>query len=407
MSSSSVVHNTPLDFEQGYPLYSQEFADNPYTVYDRMRQRYGSLVPVELAEGVPATMVIGYRTAVGIMHDPAHFPVDARTWQQKLPADHELRAMMEWRPNALRTDGEEHQRYRAANRDAINAIDINELCDRIELLAVELVKEIWAGDEDPRITPVDLLSRYLYPLVSQILGSMLEFDADTAEKVRVGMAALFDAGSDAGDGNALLMGALFEHIERKRQCPGTGITTSLLFHQAELNFEEVAHQLATLYGAVSEPLVHLSANGLLLMLTDDRFGGGLLGGSLSTRDALDMVLFDNPPMAQFCFSYPRRSILLEDTWLPAHQPVVISLAACNADPAIRAADLTGNRSHLGFGLGPHACPAQGHALAIAGACVDQLLDVVPDIRLAENSEQLQWRPGPFNRALQALPVYFQ
>ncbi|MEV5839686.1 cytochrome P450, partial [Nocardia sp. NPDC052112] len=41
------------------PLYSPEFAANPHRVYDEMRRQYGSLAPVELAPGVPATLVVG------------------------------------------------------------------------------------------------------------------------------------------------------------------------------------------------------------------------------------------------------------------------------------------------------------------------------------------------------------
>ena len=55
------------------------------------------------------------------------------------------------------------------------------------------------------------------------------------------------------------------------------------------------------------------------MLTDERFAGNLLGGSLSTRDALDEVLYTDPPMANFCMTYPRQPILVDDAWLPAHR----------------------------------------------------------------------------------------
>ncbi|MGY2062489.1 cytochrome P450, partial [Nocardia gipuzkoensis] len=38
--------------------------------------------------------------------------------------------------------------------------------------------------------------------------------------------------------------------------------------------------------------------------------------------------------------------------------------------------------------------------------IDQLLDALPEIRLAVPGPALQWRPGPFHRALAALPVVF-
>ena len=38
--------------------------------------------------------------------------------------------------------------------------------------------------------------------------------------------------------------------------------------------------------------------------------------------------------------------------------------------------------------------------------IDQLLDALPEMRLAVPVDGLTWRPGPFHRALVALPVTF-
>jgi cytochrome P450 len=147
------------------------------------------------------------------------------------------------------------------------------------------------------------------------------------------------------------------------------------------------------------------------MLTDDRFAGGLLGGGLSIQDAVEEVLFENTPLQNFCASYPRQPQLIEDTWLPAHQPVLISMAACNLDPAITATDTSetdrwGNRSHLSWGVGAHACPARHIAGIIVHRAIAQLLDTLADLRLAVDARELVWRPGPFHRALNTLPVRF-
>ncbi|WP_369690729.1 hypothetical protein [Nocardia crassostreae] len=164
----------------------------------------------------------------------------------------------------------------------------------------------------------------------------------------------------------------------------------------------------TLHGGGSEPQVHLISNTLLLMMTDERFAGDLLGGSLSTRDALDEVLFSNPPLANYCVTYPRQPTLIDDVWLPAHQPVVISMAGCNADPAIQAGRgaRSGNRSHLAWSLGPHQCPARQLGYQVAQDAIDYLLDALPQLQMAVPTTDLVWRPGPFHRALQSLPVTF-
>jgi cytochrome P450 len=128
------------------------------------------------------------------------------------------------------------------------------------------------------------------------------------------------------------------------------------------------------------------------------------------RDALDTVLYTDPPMANYCISYPPYPIDVEGVLLPAHQPVVISMAACNNDPAVTgglgAGALTGNRAHLSWSIGPHTCPARTHAYLIAETAIACLLDALPEIDLACPVSDLVWRPGPFHRALEALPVRF-
>ncbi len=200
--------------------------------------------------------------------------------------------------------------------------------------------------------------------------------------------------------------ALLELIIEKRADPGDDVASRLVHHSAELDDEEALFNLSTIYGAGVEPQQNLIVNTLLLLMTDERFGGSMLGGSLATRDALDEVLFNDPPLANFCTTYPRQPTLVDDTWLPANQPVLISLAACNNDPAIRGGDFAGNRSHLAWSIGPHACPARSPAYVVVEAAIDLLLDALPEMELAVPVEELVWRPGPFHRALAALPVVF-
>ncbi|WP_067462109.1 cytochrome P450 [Nocardia amamiensis] len=399
-SSGRAPHGSPIDNDgPRIPLYAPEFATDPHGAYREMRERYGSFVPVELAPGVPATLVIGYYTAVRILNDPDHFPADPRTWQQGIPPDCPVLPMMEWRPNALRNASAEHARYRQINVAGLGKVDQYRLHDTVAEIAIPLINSFCADGS------ADVVRQYAFPLSFAVLNALLGCPAGIAQRAASGMAAIFE-GIDAERGNKMLIDALLELTLLKRAEPGDDVTTRMLQHPASQSDTEIVHQLGTLYGAGIEPQQNLIVNTLLLILTDERFGGVVLGGSLSTRDALDEVLFNDPPMANFCFSFPKQPILIEDVWLPAHQPVVISIAACNTDPAISTDQYAGNRAHLSFGGGPHACPADSLAYLIAQDAIDQLLDALPEIRLAVPPSELAWRPGPFHRALTALPVVF-
>ncbi|MFC9438036.1 cytochrome P450 [Nocardia sp. NPDC057030] len=398
--SCPVQHGSPIDTDgPRVSLYSEEFAADPHVAYREMRRQYGSLVPVSLAPDVPATLVIGYHTALRILNDPEHFPADPRTWQKGVPGECPILPMLEWRPNALRSAGLDHSKYRQANVAAIAEVDLHSLHATVERIAIPLINAFCQDGA------ADLISQYAFPLTFAVLNAMLGCSPEIGQQVATGMAAIFE-GVNADKGNAMLTDALFELVNTKRKEPGDDITSRLLAHPAKLDDVEMIHQLVTLYGAGIEPQQNLIINTLLLMLTDDRFAGNVLGGSLSTRDALDEVLFTDPPMANYCVSYPRQPILIDGVWLPAHQPVVISMSGCNNDPTISVGEYVDNRSHLAWSVGPHACPARSMAYLIVQDAIDQLLDALPELGLAVAPGELSWRPGPFHRALVSLPVVF-
>lgn len=382
-----------------FPMYAPEFAADPHAAYQYMREQYGSLAPVYLDPDVPATLVIGYHTAVRILHDPEHFPADPRMWQQTVPARCPILPMMEYRPNALRSAGTAHTRYRAANVDALDNVRQHALHSTVQQAALPLINQICVTGQ------ADLLAQYAHPLTFQVLNAILGCPPEIGQRVAAGMAAIFE-GVNAERGNAMLAQALTEVVELRRRHPGMDVATGLLMHHTRLDDREMLHQLVTLYGAGIEPLTNLIANTLRLMLSDDRFSGDVLRGSLSVRDALDELLFVDAPLANYCVSYPPVPVEVDGVVLPAHQPVVISMAACNNDPAIASDYRAGNRSHLTWSASPHVCPAQPLAYLIAQAAIEQILDALPEMELSVSVEQLIYRPGPFHRALAGLPVHF-
>ncbi|MEU6101716.1 cytochrome P450 [Streptomyces flaveolus] len=384
-------------------LYTAEFAADPHAAYRRMRRTHGPLVPVDLAPGVPATLVIGYYQARRILNDPLHFPADPRAWEKLIPASCPVRPMMEWRPNALRSGGAEHARYRGANTAAIGGVDQHGLRSLVERVASGAI------DDFRKQGAADLLSQYAFPIAFRVLSALLGCPDEIGVRIADGMAKIFDT-TNAEQGNQILGQAVADLVSLRRQHPGDDITSRLITHSARLSDEEMGHQLVTLYGAGIEPLTNLISNTVLKILTDEEFSADLHAGLSTVRDALDAVLYTDPPMANYCISYPPYPIDVDGVLLPADQPVVISMAAANNDPALTdgvpEGRHTGNRAHLAWSIGPHTCPARSHAYLIAETAVTHLLDALPETDLAVPVAELVWRPGPFHRALEALPVTF-
>ncbi|KUF16789.1 cytochrome P450 [Streptomyces silvensis] len=380
-------------------LYDAGFAADPHAAYERMRAEFGPFVPVDLVPGVPATLVIGYSQARRILNDPLRFPADPRVWEQSVPQSCPVRPMMESRPNALRSTGVAHTRYRSANTAAIDAVDQHRLRSLVEEVADATIAEFRAAQG------ADLLVQYAWPIAFRVLSALLGCPDEIGRRIADGMAKIFE-GVDAATGNEILSGAVADLVALRRRRPGDDITSRLLAHAADLDDVEMAHQLVTLYGAGIEPLTNLISNTVLKILIDDQFSGDLHAGGSSVREALDTVLYTDPPLANYCISYPPHPVDVDGFLLPAHQPVVISMAACNNDPALGEQRVASNRAHLSWSTGPHACPARPHAYLIAETAITHLLDALPEMDLATAPGELTWRPGPFHRALAALPVVF-
>lgn len=391
-----------------YPIYMPEFAADPHRVYRDMRARHDSLVPVDLAPGVPATLVIRHATAVKILHDEAHFQRDPRDWQVSVPVDSPILAMLGYLPAARFNTGQLHDRYRSASVFSIDGVNLNGLMPIIEDIGTGLINNFCQGGR------ADLMMDYAFPLVLELLNRICGCPDDIGREVAEGMGKRFDQNSkvEAAEGMKQLKNALMELIQLKRDQPGDDATTRLVQHPTNLDDHEVWAQLMSFYGAGFELQRNLIVNTLLMMLTDPRYHDGA-GRNLSTGPAIDEVLFNDPPMANFCATYPRQPVPLDGVWLPAHQPVIISLAACNNDPEIRDSELelpggshSGNRSHLAWSVGAHACPAKPLAYNATQIAIDWVLNALPDMQVAVPYQHLEWRPGPFSRGLIALPVVF-
>jgi cytochrome P450 len=384
--------------EGRYPLYGPELAEDPAAVYAELRAR-GPAVPIELVPGVPATLITRYEAALDVLRDPTTFRKDPRGWQETVPPDCPALPLMMYRPNCRHADGAAHSRLRLAVTDSLERVDPYALRGYVERSADTLI-----GRFDGKGTG-DLVADYARVLPLLVFNELFGCPAEIGDRLVQGMSGIFDT-VDAKRSNEIMRDAVLELVLLKRREPAQDVTSWLAAHPVELTDEEMMHQILTLLGAGTEPTQNLIVNGLRLLLSDDRFAGDLSGGNLQVEDAIDEVLWTEPPLANFAMTYPAHDVDYAGVRLPKDQPVVISLASANTDPALTTDHREGNRAHLAWSAGPHTCPAQGHARLIASAAIEKVLDALPEMELAVPASMLKWRPGPFHRALTSLPVNF-
>ncbi len=382
------------------PLYGEEFAADPDAVYAELRA-HGPAGPVDIAPGVEATLVTSHEAALRVLQNPGLFARDSRRWaalnEGRVPLDSPVLPMMFYRPNCLFTDGAEHLRLRKAVTESLARLNVNRLNRDVERIAHFLL------DQFSALGRADLMADYAKLLPLLLFNQLFGCPDDIGDRLTRSMSALFD-GLDVLQANEDLTGCLMELVALKRRQPGEDITSWLIQHPAGLRDEELKDQLVMLMGAGVEPERNLVASTLLVLLSGDASGRR---SGMRIEDALDSVLWNNPPIANYATHFPVQDVELGDVLLPANAPVVISFAAANTDPSLTdARESLSKGAHLAWGAGPHACPAKSPAQLIALTAIECLLNALPDVALTAPADSLAWRPGPFQRGLVALPVRF-
>ncbi|MDT0458515.1 cytochrome P450 [Streptomyces sp. DSM 41527] len=388
---------------QRTPLHGPEFAAAPEAFYEALRQ-HGPSAPVELAPGVEAELVTDYAAALHVLQNPDTFARDSRRWRAlnegRVPLDSPVLPMMMYRPNCLFSDGADHMRLRQSVTASLGRVDTHRLSRHVDRVAAYLISQFSSRGR------VDLVADYAQLLPLLVFNDLFGCPAEIGDRLVFGISGIFD-GVDAEKANEVLTEALLELVALKRRSPGEDITSWLMEHPSALSDEEMVHQLVTLIAAGTEPTQNIIASALRLLLTDEKYVGDQSAAGLLVDDAINDVLWNSPPIANYGVHYPVQDMELGGAKLPAGEPVVISFAAANTDPNLSTGrQMLSKRAHLAWGAGPHACPAKDPALLVSVLAIEKLLNTLPDIDLALPAESLTWRPGPFHRALEVLPARF-
>ncbi|MFF2806377.1 cytochrome P450 [Streptomyces sp. NPDC058000] len=388
-------------------LFGPEAVNDAPGFYERLRAKHGTVAPVLVDGDLPAWLVLGYRENLEVLRTPSRFSHDSRIWhcfkENQVAADSPLMPALAWQPVCLFMDGAEHERFRVALTESMARFDRRGIRRCVTRSANQLIDD-FVGEGQ-----ADLVSQFAEQLplrvVAQLLGMPDEEGADLVEATR----DLLKGSETAFQSNEYLVETLEQLVARKREAPGPDFTSWLMTHSAKLTDEEVVQHLRLVVIAANENTTNLTANTLRMMLTDPRFRASLAGGSMTLPDALEQMLWDEPPTAVAPARWATGDTELAGQSIRAGDMLLLGLAAGNADPVIRpdlSVPMQGNRSHLAFTGGPHECPGQEIGRAIIDTGIDVLLMRLPDIDLAVPESDLKWVSHWIARHLTALPVKF-
>lgn len=396
-----------LDADGIARLYGPEYESDAMGVFERLRKEHGPVAPVLLEGDLPAWLVLGYRENLHVARTPTPFSRDSRLWsawnEGSITPDSQLMPVVAWQPVCCFVDGEEHERLRAAVTDSIKRFDRRGIRRHVTRFANQLIDNFVAEGK------ADLVTQFAEPLPMLVMARLCGLSDEHGPRLVDASRDLIKGSATAQASNEYVVETLVQLVKRKREAPGHDLTSWLVEHPAGLSDDEVMQHLRVIMVAAHETTTNLMANTLRMVLTDRRFRASLAGGHMTLPDAVEQVLWDEPPFQTMPGRYAINDTQLAGQPIKAGDMVLLGLAAGNVDPAIRPdrdAPMHGNRSHLAFSGGPHECPGQDIGRAITDTAIDTLLATLPDIVLAVHEDELQWDSALLTRRLVKLPVEF-
>jgi cytochrome P450 len=389
------------------PLSATTSHPRPQQVYQRLRAEWGNVARVELAPGISGWLVLGYQEVLTAARQERVFSCDPRhwrPWRDKLVApDSGLGPLMFPRESAHFVDAGEHRRLRAPLDEGIARIDQRRLRRRVEAMSADIIAT-FAGEGR-----ADLLDSYASLISMLAVADLFGLDATRGRELRDAVIALIAADSVSQTAYEHLEDLLASAMRARRHAPPDDLTASFLSHPNLRTEQEVLQAMVVMIFASYGATTAWIAQALALMLTDSRFAGRLRGGRMGLDDALNEVLWRDPPMANMPARYAVTGTELGGQRIEGGDALILGLAAANNDPAVHAGEAgleLGNRAHLAWGAGSHACPAQVPARLITRAAVQSALHLLPDLRLTLPAAEVPMYPSPWARCPAALPVSF-
>lgn len=267
---------------------------------------------------------------------------------------------------------ERHEVFRAAYTPGLNA-------EEVDTIARPIARK--AADDVFAAGGADLTTEYFEQVAAVAGATLLGLGVGCAETLlRWGTALARDPAADtSGDADAI--------VDRLRRRPYDSLVARLV--HADTDPVPLLEHLAV---AVLEP--GWLAAWTLMALWGDR---EQLAAVRENRSLLGAAVYEALRWGGPVGTVTRRTtraVSLGGKEIPAGAALVVAVASANRDTTVfeypdRFDVHRKVRPHLGFGVGPHHCPAYPLVLALARTALDELFERMPDLRPVPG-----WCPAP-------------
>lgn len=399
------------------PLMTRDFDTRPALVYERLRQKYGPVAPVDVY-GVPAWLVLGYQEVLEVLRNESIWKRNFDHWRAlnegQVPADWPLMAGQTVRTIMFRDD----QQHRVA-RGALD-VALKPFQDPAQLPARQLKVAIthhadqlisFFAEGDSQTGWVDLCAQYSRPLPLMVVNRLLGFPEEVGDEVFMDAWRMVDASPDAQQALERILQRTTELAARKMVEPGDDLPSRMIAADPTLTAEQVGLEMYMVLVITGETCGHAITNTVLEVVT------GNAGARASVSDgmiseAVNRSHLASPPWTNLTFRYPVVDTKLGNYVIAAGDPVIPSIAGAHADPlfagAISPQSTVSTRAHLAWGAGPHQCPVRGGvADMLVNIAVSRLFARCDGLELGLAADQLPWRSSLYVHGLRSMPLRFR
>jgi cytochrome P450 len=400
--------------ERKYDLYSSTFKANSYETFAQMRQAHPLWQQPGLDGETLIWFVTGYDEAEMILRDDKRFTRDFRAIMPperlaQLPQDPVFSLVDN---HLLNKDGADHRRLRALVSKAFTPRMVNQMRPRIQAIADELLDQIAAQGT------ADLVESYAFPLPIIVIAELLGIPAADRDKFRTWSdAVVTPALTPAAQAKFMthlqaFVAYLRQLFEQRRQDPQPDLISALL--QAEeagdrLSEEELFSMVILLIIAGHETTISLIGNATLALLQHPEQMAQLRHNPDQMATSVEEFLRYDGPVERAMSRWATEEVEINGRTLQPGDPIIVIIGAANRDPAHfedpDRLDIGRNPTrHLAFGRGSHYCLGAPLARLEAEIALNTLLRRLPNLRLAVDPDELNWRLIPLFHSLGALPV---
>lgn len=398
-----------------YDLYSQSMKNNPYPVFERMRQDDHVLSQPDIDGKSQVWFLTRYDDVELLLRDDVHFTRDS---YNALPPEqvyqpNELDALLN--NHMLNKDGAEHRRLRTLVSKAFTPGRIKALRPRIQAITDQLIDGVQARGE------MDLIADYAFHVptivISELLGVPL---ADRTRFKAWSQAFVTPALDEAAQTRAAQLLQEFvqylgELFTIRRQAPQDDLISALLQAQEagdQLSEAELYSTIVLLLVAGHETTVNLIGNAVLALLRQPETLQRLAQDGSQMEAAVEEFLRYDGPVERALVRWAVQDSVVDGHHIKRGDMLIGIVGSANRDPRrfVEPDKLDLQRSaqrHLAFGHGIHYCLGAPLARLEGEIALNTLLRRLPNLRLAVPESDLVWQTVPIFRGLTALPVTWE